>query len=146
MNTIDVSRRRLTLALRAIGGTAIVAGTHDLLRGAGRVLGQGQPSASVDSELRFGSAWYATAGVLMLRAARGPESEGSTVRLVSAGWLLAATGRVLSIRSSGRPHPFYLVLMGAEFAIPALLVPWQHLVERRAYAGRITDPASSISQ
>lgn len=127
-------RRGLSSLLAALGGVALLTGGHDVLRGVPGVKGlaQGAVDASVDSELRFFAAWYAVAGVLMLRAARAPEREGATVRLLSAGWLLAALGRVLSLRAAGRPHALYRSLMGAEFAITGVLIPWQRAVEQLA--------------
>jgi hypothetical protein len=116
---------RLTRAQRVIGGVALAAGIHDLVRGTERIIGDRPvPSASLDSELRFGSAWYATAGLLMLRA------EPQTARILDVGWLLAALGRTLSIKTHGRPHPFYLLLTAAEVAIPVARLYWQHAAAR----------------
>jgi hypothetical protein len=78
---------------------------------------------NVDSELRFYGAWYATAGALMLRAASGP-LDRRTTQTLGAGWLLAATGRGLSWRAVGRPHPLFVALGLAELALAAeLLLP-----------------------
>jgi hypothetical protein len=68
----------------------------------------------------------------MLRAARAPEHHGVLVRAISAGWLAAATGRVLSRRAVGPPDPLYRRLTVAEFVIPAVLVGWQRAVARAA--------------
>src|SRR5256885_16052843 len=87
-------------------------------------------SANVDSEMRFFASWYAVLGVLVLRAARRPESEATIVRACAAGFLLAACGRVLSTRALGPPSPVFKVLMGLEFAVPAVIVPWQVAISR----------------
>lgn len=137
----------LRLALRVLGGTAVVMGAAGVLTGVRGVLDNrtvepepaaaapaAPPSPTVDSELRFFAAWYAVMGVVMLRASRRPDAEGATIALVAAGWLTAASGRVLSLRSTGRPHPLALTLMAVEFLVGALLVPWQQLVRRRVRA------------
>ena len=129
-------RRGLGAALGVMGCVATVAGGYGVARGAAGVTGREGPlDASVDSELRFFSAWYAAAGLGMLHAARAPERAGAAVRLLSAGWLLAAVGRLLSVRSVGRPHNLYLGLTGVELAIPVVVLPWQRAVERAAAAG-----------
>lgn len=92
----------------------------------------GKVSANVDSELRFYAAWYAAAGVLLLRTVRRVESEGTTIRAICAVLFVAACSRVISIIAVGAPHPMFLALMVVEFAIPVLVVPWQAAVARRS--------------
>lgn len=128
-------RQGLRLALAGLGVLAGVAGTYDVVRGVGGVRHRASDApidANVDSELRFFGAWYAVAGVALLRAAGAPERHGEAVRLVSAASLLAAAGRGLSRRKVGAPHPLYTRLLLVEVAIPAVLLPWQRAVERRA--------------
>lgn len=60
----------------------------------------------------------------------------SMIRASAGALLLAASGRALSIRRYGQPHPTQLALMGLEFAIPALIVPWKRSVAREMRAGR----------
>jgi hypothetical protein len=126
--------RRLRLLLAATGTVATLAGGSGVLRGLAGVSGRGADGtdASTDSELRFFAAWYAVGGAAMLRAARQPEPDPATVRLVAGGWLLAAAGRVLSLRAAGRPHPLYLGLTAAEVAIPTALWRWRTTRPRRA--------------
>jgi Domain of unknown function (DUF4345) len=123
-------RRGLQLALATIGTGAATIGARDLLTGGDGVVEGGRVSANVDSELRFRAAWYVVFGVLLLRAARSPESETAIVRACGAGFLLAACGRLLSIRALGQPSTVFKVLMALEFAIPAAIVPWQSAVRR----------------
>jgi hypothetical protein len=129
-------RRRLQILLGAVGAVAAAAGTSAVVRGTGGVTGRNAPSgdASVDSELRFFAAWYVIAGIVMMRAARAPEHEGATVRLISSGWAIAAAGRLLSMKASGRPHPLYSALTGAEVAIAACLAWWARGGESRLLA------------
>jgi hypothetical protein len=144
-------RRRLQIVLGLVGTTACVAGASGVLTGARGVLVPGSRTRSpgdevvgrssaaaedlvspeVDSELRFFAAWYCVGGLTMLRAAAHPDTSGAAVQITAAGWLLAALGRVLSVRQKGRPHAIYLALTGLEFAIPAVLVAWQRQVQRQ---------------
>lgn len=120
-----MGRRGLQVVLASIGAVATVAGGSGVLRGAAEVKGGGPVSAPVDSEYRFYAAWYPVLGVLLLRAARRPEAETTIVRACAAGFFLAACGRVLSIRKLGPPNSVQKLLLGAEFVIPAVVVPWQ---------------------
>jgi hypothetical protein len=65
------------------------------------------------------------AGALLLEAARRPEHETRMVRAAAGGFLLAASGRAISTRTAGPPHPVQRALMAIEFALAAVLVPWQ---------------------
>jgi len=129
-----MNRRGLQLALAGIGTVATAFGTLGVLQGAGGVLNGGKVSANVDSEMRFFSAWYAVLGILVLRAARRPESEGTIVRACGAGFLLAGAGRLLSMRALGRPSTLFKLLTAVELAIPAVIVPWQATIRRTADA------------
>ena len=130
-----MSRRAvLRLALAGIGTVAATFGTLGVLRGGAGVLNGGTVSPNVDSEMRFFASWYAVLGVLVLCAARRPESETTIVRACAAGFLLAACGRVLSMRALGPPSPVFKVLMGLEFAVPVVIVPWQLAIRRAANA------------
>jgi hypothetical protein len=108
--------------------------TLGVVQGGAGVLRGGKLSANVDSDLRFFTFWYAIFGLLMLRAARQPESEATIVHAGAAGCLLAASSRVLSMRTVGAPSTVFKILMGIEFAIPAVIVPWQAVVRRRSAA------------
>lgn len=114
------SRRGLRLLLTAFGVVAVAFGAISILFGAGAVLGHGAASASVDSELRFYAAWYVVAGWLALRAAREPEREAFLIRVLCAGLLVGAGGRLISLGVSGRPHPAFMVLLALELLVPAM--------------------------
>jgi Domain of unknown function (DUF4345) len=128
----DSGRRGLQVVLTVLGAVATFEGARGVVQGVGQVVNGGPVSASVDSEYRFYSSWYCVLGLLLLGASRRPESETRLVRAGAGGFLLAACGRVLSIRSVGEPHRLQKVLMAVEFAIPVVLVPWQGRVARRA--------------
>ena len=126
-------RRGLEIVLRVIGVVAIVAGSGTVLFGAASVLGAGDASASLDSELRFYAAWYVVAGIVLLGATRRLESGGTIVRAVALGFLIAACGRLISWIVVGRPHLLAVTLMFVEFAIAFGIPPWHAAIVR---AGR----------
>ena len=116
---------------RAAGAIAFAAGTHQLLTGIGGVLGTGLGTResieqhpgwrNVDSELRFYAAWYATAGVIMRRAATDPRLDRSLAAILPLAWLTSGSSRVLSIRAVGRPAPLFSALLMGELGMAGYL-------------------------
>jgi hypothetical protein len=125
------SRRGLQAAVVVFGVVAVVFGAVAVVTGAEGVRHGGEVTANVDSEFRFFAAWYLGAGVLLLSIAPRVEKARSVIRGVCGVMLLAACGRLLSLATAGRPDAFFLVLLGIELAVPALLVPWQSAVAWR---------------
>ena len=123
-------RRGLRLVLTVLGAVAATVGTLTLLFGAGMVQGAGGVSPSVDSELRFFGAWYAVAGVLLIRAASRLEADRFVIRALSLALFAAGCGRVLGLLTVGRPHTIFLVLMVLELVIPVVVLPWHAAVIR----------------
>jgi Domain of unknown function (DUF4345) len=126
------SDRGLGALLAVLGSVATAEGLRGVAQGTRQVIDGGPVSPNVDSEYRFFSAWYAALGVLLISAARRPEREARVVRAAAGGFLVAACGRALSARTVGRPHQVQRALMAVEFALPAILVPWQARVARTA--------------
>ncbi len=118
-------RRGLQVVLSAIGVVATVAGSSAVVQGSANVLQGGKVSANVDSEFRFYASWYAMFGLVLLRAARRPESETVIVRACGAGFLVAASSRLLSMKATGPPHALFKTLTVIEFVVPAVIIPWQ---------------------
>lgn len=116
--------------LLVTGSAATVFGALGVVRGIDDVRGRSRQHrrpgddrwlANVDSEFRFFAAWYAAVGTQTVRAGLPAAPGRRDVRWVGAAWLASAIGRALSIRSRGRPHVLYLVLMGVEVGIGVLL-------------------------
>lgn len=129
----DMSARGLRAALTVLGVVALMFGSLSVVMGAAIVPGSDEAAASVDSELRFYAAWYAAAGVVLLRTARRAETEGSTIRFIAGVFFIAGCARVMSLIVVGKPHLLFVFLMAAELLIPALVVPWQASVVRRSH-------------
>ena len=108
----------------ALGSVATVAGARGVLVGAAENPGPTDVAANVDSEYRFYAAWYHVIGLFLLREARSPTIDRSAVQLCAGGFGVAATGRLLSMRKLGRPHPSQLALLVVEVLIALGLPPW----------------------
>ena len=126
-----MSARGLRAAMTMLGVVALMFGALSVVMGAAIVPGSDEASASVDSELRFYAAWYAAAGVVLLRTARRAETEGSTIRFIAVVFFIAGCARLVSLIVVGKPHLLFMVLMILELLIPAMVVPWQASVARR---------------
>lgn len=117
------------IALRVLGGVALWAGARGVVVGAREVPDPGVITASVDSEYRFYAAWYPVIGAGLVSAAREAEIDRRIVRGLASGLGLAVLGRVLSMRSLGRPAGSQLALLAAEVVLALGLPPWH----RRAF-------------
>ena len=79
-----MTRRGLQLFLTVLGAIALVMGVVGVVTGGAGVLDGGHVSPNVDSEIRFFAAWYAGAGVLLLRVRHRVETETTLIRGVCA--------------------------------------------------------------
>ena len=127
-----MARRALQIVLTVIGAVAVVAGAATVLLGAASVVGAGEASPSLESELRFYAAWYVVAGILLLSATRRLETERRVILSVALGFFLAACGRLISWIVIGRPHALAITLMFVEFAIALGVPPWHARIIRGA--------------
>ena len=127
----EATRRGLQFFLTALGAVAVIAGGLAMVFGVALVPDAGNPSASVDSEVRFFAAWYAAAGVVLLCSVTRVESAGRVIRTVGGSFFAAGCARLLSLIVVGRPHSLFLVLMVVEMALPVLMVPWHTSVARK---------------
>ena len=109
----------------ATGLSSVVLGSDVIPRGEAT-------TPSVESELRFYSAFWVGFGVYLWWLADRVEARGAELRVACAILVLGAAGRALAIAEAGRPHAWFLVLMALEVLIPAVLVPWQARVARQA--------------
>ncbi len=91
----------------------------------------GAVPANIDNEVRFFGAWYAIAGVFILRAIRRDELTPWLIRGVAATLFAAASARLLGWATVGRPTSFQLFLLAIEYALSVVLVVWQLGLSRR---------------
>ena len=92
----------------------------------GRMIpGLREAAPNVDNEFRFFGAWYAAAGLLILRSVRRGNPEAWLIRGLAGTLAAAASARLLGWAVIGRPTSFQLVLMGIEYALAVVLLIWQ---------------------
>jgi hypothetical protein len=115
-------QRRLRGALYLAGTIATVAGLHTLLAGGRSFPPWRRAGATVESELRFYSAFYVAYGGHALRAAARADSDPPAVNGIAAALFLAGLGRAGAWLAVGRPHPLQQALLAIELAAPPLLV------------------------
>jgi hypothetical protein len=128
----DASRRGLRVLLAVLGTVMVVAGAATVLFGASSVPREEIVAPDVDSEMRFYAVWYVAGGVALLRALTRVERSSAIVRLIACGFFVAGCARVVSWASVGKPHAFLITLMVIELVLPAIILPWQAAVARRA--------------
>ena len=123
-----MSGLRLLVGLLAL--VAVVAGAQTVLLGSNVIPGGGEPSASVESELRFYGAWWFGAGLFLGWIVRDLERRGRELRAVSAVLFLAGLARLLAWADAGRPHALFLVLLAFELLLPPIFVVWHARASR----------------
>jgi len=79
-------------------------------------------STSMDSELRFYAAMFGAYSLVMIWVARALAARLNIVPWLSAAFFVGGVGRAISYAAIGPPHPFFLVLMAFELALPPALV------------------------
>jgi Domain of unknown function (DUF4345) len=77
---------------------------------------------TMDNELRFYAALWGAYGVVLLLAARDYTGWAGRVPWLAAVFFVGGAGRAFSWLMIGAPHPFFLLLMTIELALPPLLV------------------------
>lgn len=114
----------LRLVLGLLGAVAVVFGSVTVVTGGASIADGGAAlSPSVESELRFYAAWFAAAGVVLLRAARDPLRHRTPIQWACAAVFAGACARVIGMITEGVPEPVYVALTVVEFAIPVVVLP-----------------------
>ena len=125
-------RTGLQVLLTVLGCVAVAAGSVTLIFGATSVVGVEHPTPAADSEMRFFAAWYAAAGVALLRVVPRVETQGNLIRGIAVVVFIAGCARGLSWVVVGEPPGAAKLLMVIELALPFVIIPWQASVEHTA--------------
>ena len=114
--------RWLRRILYLIGAVAIVAGALTVVSGSHTIPGPGDPSASVESELRFYSVWWIGAGLFLWWLAPRVERRKRELHVFCALLFLAGVARLIAVLDTDWPSAGQIVLLGLELTLPVLLV------------------------
>lgn len=125
-----MSRRALQAVLGVGGTVAIVTGLLQIATGPLTLPGSPSADETVDSELRFLSAFWVAVGAVLLWLVPRVERETVTLRVVAAAIFLGGVARAVSLISVGEPHSTALVLMAIELIAPPIVVAWQAILAR----------------
>ena len=115
-----MSSVRLLVSLLAV--VAVFAGAQTILFGSNVIPDGGEPSASVESELRFYGTWWLGTGLFLGWVLQDLAGRGRELRVVCALLFLAGLARLLAWADAGRPHPVLLVLLALELLLPPTIV------------------------
>ncbi len=120
----------LRRTLYALATVPIVTGALTVLLGADSVPAPGDPSANLESELRFYSVWWIGAGLFVAWLAPRVEERTTELRVFFALLFVSGVSRGLAALATDWPSTGQLVLMGFELVLPFVFVPWQARVAR----------------
>ena len=129
--TQDAQTRPLLLAtIAALGAVPLATGLLGIVRGPAGAPGGAATTASVDSEYRFVNVFWAAAGPALWWSLARPEERRGTTRVLLG---LAAAGglpRLLSVRTTGWPHPVFRATLVLELAVVPAVLLWHGRVIR----------------
>jgi hypothetical protein len=135
------SLENLRRTLYVLAVIPIVAGAATALLGSDSLPGARNPTASIESELRFFSVWWIGAGLFVVWLARRIEERALELRVFCGLLFLGGLSRLLGIFDAGWPSALQIVLMGLELSLPIVLVGWhaKAVATRKAASGPVID-------
>lgn len=125
-------QRMVQICLFLVAAIALAGGTLQM------VLGQPDTTPRLDNVHRFMAGVYLSMGVISLWAGITVRQQTTLVLLIAFGAFMAGVGRLVSMVIVGlpQPHALWLVYLGSELVLPALML-WGHLGSRSAGASGV---------
>ena len=120
----------LRRTLYVISAIPILTGAWTVAAGADSVLGAGDASPGIESELRFYSVWWIGAGLFLIWLAPRVEERTLETRVFCALLFLGGLSRVFAALATDWPSTGQVILMVLEFVIAIGLALWQARVAR----------------
>jgi hypothetical protein len=120
----------LRRTLYVLGVIPILAGAATVLLGADSVVGAGDASPNLESELRFYSVWWIGAGLFLIWLAPRVEERTLETRAFCALLFLGGLSRVFAALATDWPSTGQIVLMVIELTLAIVLAVWQTRVAR----------------
>ena len=129
--TQDAPSRPLLLAtIGVLGAVPLGTGLLGILRGPAGAPGGAATTLSVDSEYRFVNVFWAAAGPALWWSLRRPEERAGTTRRLLGLAALGGLPRLLSVRTTGWPHPVFRATLVLELVVVPLVLAWHARVLR----------------
>jgi hypothetical protein len=121
---LGVSAVLIALSILTLGAGATAAAAERAFDALSGWRGPASPPwpPTMDNELRFYAALWGAYGVMLLLAARDYAGWAVRVPWLAAVFFVGGAGRAFSWLGVGAPHPFFLLLMTIELALPPVLV------------------------
>lgn len=125
-------QRVVQICLFLAAAIAVFGGTVQM------VMGQPDTTPRLDNVHRFMAGVYLSMGVISLWAGVSVRRQTTLVLMVALAIFLAAVGRLVSMAVVGlpQPHALWLVYLGSELVLPALML-WGQLGSRSAGASGV---------
>ena len=124
--------KNLTRFLYVLGLVPIVAGGATVLFGADSVPSPGEPSANLESELRFYAVWYIGAGLALWWLAPRIADHAREFRVFCGLLFLTGCSRILAALNTDWPSTGQMALLVVELTLPVVLVTWQDRAARQS--------------
>ncbi|MFI0975907.1 DUF4345 domain-containing protein [Streptomyces sp. NPDC021093] len=135
----------LKVLARIMGFACVAIGLFHIVIGNASVPGGESAGPTIDSLGRFFAAIFAGYGLAWLWVARQNPVPAAAVRALAGIFLLGAAGRLLSLAAVGWPHPFQIVLLVIELALPPVYF-WLATADEKRHAAAAADGTKGVAQ
>ena len=119
-----ISETLLVCFIRLFGVACMTIALAHLFLGAAAIVGAEPVSATLDSEDRFFAAIFLGFGGVLLWTAGRLKDRRRELAMCLVVFFVGGAARIVSYLMVGSPHPFHILLMILELAMPPILLLW----------------------